>query len=650
MKASLLLVALVANSALRLHAVDNVTLKAPIANIASTANSVFAPINLRNHLEVAGLTGAGVRFDTVLGAFTVDTFDSLAPNTVTNFLRYVNESRFTNSFIHRSDSTFNVIQGGSYLAGLTPPPIPVFLQVTPLRNCVTAIGGIVVTCQSTAPAAVGMTISGSSVSSGTTIASIVNATTFTISAPAIANGTVDQLTVAYPPIAMETTSTALNNRGTIAMARQGGNLNSATGGWFINTADNPGFEPASALSGNSYCVFGQVIGTGMSVVDAIRARPILDFGFPLLIPYVGTLPAPDTIGLANLVTVSSMRQVFPTANGQNSFVQITLTNTNPSLVPASLNGSTLNLPLTSNRGGTARLAVTGTDRDGTVVNIPFSVTVTGGATTNTDLSGDAIDDIILQNGAGQILGWAMNGTGGIARWFWLYTAGLGDWRVMKQADVNGDGFTDLILQNNVGQVLAWFFNGNGGLIGATWLFPSGLGDWRVVGVADISQDGAPDIILQNSAGLILARLTDGRGTPTGWAWVSLNTIGDFRVVGVTDINRDAINDVIFQNTAGQILVWLLNGTGSPVNMATGQGLKPGPGFLYSGALGPWRVATVSDMNRDGIPDLVMQYPAGQILAWLLDGTGTAVNLSTGAGLKPGSGFIYTGVLGDWRVR
>lgn len=85
-------------------------------------------------------------------------------------------------------------------------------------------------------------------------------------------------------------------------------------------------------------------------------------------------------------------------------------------------------------------------------------------------------------------------------------------------------------------------------------------------------------------------------------------------------------------------------------MATGQGLKPGPGFLYSGALGPWRVATVSDMNNDGIPDLVMQYSAGQILAWLLDGTGRAVNLSTGVGLKPGSGFIYTGVLGDWRVR
>jgi hypothetical protein len=267
-----------------------------------------------------------------------------------------------------------------------------------------------------------------------------------------------------------------------------------------------------------------------------------------------------------------------------------------------------------------------------------------------DLSGDTVDDLVLQNGSGQILVWQLDGFGRIGGGFWVYGGGLGDWKVVAVADISGDAFTDLILQNNAGQTLAWLTNGSGAVTSGIWLFQSGLGDWRVVGVADINRDGAADIILQNSAGLILARLTDGRGTPTSWVWVSQNALGDWKVVGVTDMDGDAINDVAFQNAAGQLVVWRLDGTGTPVNLTTGQGLKAGSGFLYSGALGPWRVATVSDMNRDGIPDLVMQYPSGQILAWLLDGTATAVNPGTGAGLKPGSGYIYSGGLGDWRVR
>jgi hypothetical protein len=392
----------------------------------------------------------------------------------------------------------------------------------------------------------------------------------------------------------------------------------------------------------------------MTVVDGIRALPVFtDFGGLFKIPYIGTLPPPGQgIYLSNLIAVNSMTSgpVFPTANGQNSYVQFTLTNTNPSLVPATLAGSTLNLPLNANRGGTARLTITATDGDGTVVTIPFTVNVTGGTTTNTDLSGDTIDDLILQNNAGQILGWRMDGMGQVAAGFWIYTGGLGDWKIARQADINGDGFTDLIMQNTVGQVIAWLMNGSGGVASGIWLFPSGLGDWRVVGVADFDGDGTADIILQNSAGLILARLTDGRGNPTGWAWVSVNAGGDWKVVGFTDITGDAINDVVLQNTLGQIFVWPLDGTGRAINFANGVGLKPGSGYLYAGGLGAWRVATMADTNRDGIPDLVFQYPYGQIVIWLLDGTGRAINLSTGVGLKPGSGSLYSGTLGDWRIR
>ena len=59
---------------------------------------------------------------------------------------------------------------------------------------------------------------------------------------------------------------------------------------------------------------------------------------------------------------------------------------------------------------------------------------------------------------------------------------------------------------------------------------------------------------------------------------------------------------------------------------------------------------MEDISSDGIQDVILQNNAGQIYSWLLDGTGNTVNFSTGAGLKPGSNYLYSGGLGDWRVR
>ena len=54
----------------------------------------------------------------------------------------------------------------------------------------------------------------------------------------------------------------------------------------------------------------------------------------------------------------------------------------------------------------------------------------------------------------------------------------------------------------------------------------------------------------------------------------------------------------------------------------------------------WRVAALSDMNGDGIADLVFQNNIGQIAAWYLNASGGTTS----------TGYLYTGALGDWRVR
>jgi len=53
------------------------------------------------------------RFHTDLGEIDVELLQNVAPNTVANFLRYVNRGAYDNSFIHRSVPSF-VIQGGGY--------------------------------------------------------------------------------------------------------------------------------------------------------------------------------------------------------------------------------------------------------------------------------------------------------------------------------------------------------------------------------------------------------------------------------------------------------------------------------------------------------------------------------------------------------
>ncbi len=85
-----------------------------------------------------------------------------------------------------------------------------------------------------------------------------------------------------------------NLRGTIAMAKSEGDPNSATSQWFISLADNSANLDAQ---NGGFTVFGQVVGDGMDVVDAIAALSTFGFAAPYnqipLIDYPATDPVDD---------------------------------------------------------------------------------------------------------------------------------------------------------------------------------------------------------------------------------------------------------------------------------------------------------------------------------------------------------------------
>ena len=107
----------------------------------------------------------------------------------------------------------------------------------------------------------------------------------------------DRILVGAPSVINEPVFS--NVRASIAMAKIAGDPNSATTQWFINLSDNS----ANLDSQNGgFTVFGEVIGNGMDVVDAIQAVPTWDWS---------TIGPFDTIPLINYTAQDFVNGVQP---------------------------------------------------------------------------------------------------------------------------------------------------------------------------------------------------------------------------------------------------------------------------------------------------------------------------------------------------
>lgn len=197
-----------------------VNVLSPLADLTRPSTATTETISIAGRFDDPDVTGTVVRFNTNGAApadrLFVELFDQAGPGrtrttpqTVANFLSYVDDGSYTNTIIHRSVTDF-VVQGGGFKAPTAALGQP---------------GG----------------------------------TPSTITARA--------------PVVNEPGNT--NVRGTIAMAKLGGNPDSATNQWFFNLANNndPTNPNSLDVQNGGFTAFGRVLGGGMAAVDAMAAVP-----------------------------------------------------------------------------------------------------------------------------------------------------------------------------------------------------------------------------------------------------------------------------------------------------------------------------------------------------------------------------------------
>lgn len=88
-----------------------------LAPVTAAVNAADAVINIDSTFQDADavLGNSIVRYDTVLGTFDVELFDSVAPQTVANYLQYVNDGDYNNTIFHRREpNSPQVLQGGGF--------------------------------------------------------------------------------------------------------------------------------------------------------------------------------------------------------------------------------------------------------------------------------------------------------------------------------------------------------------------------------------------------------------------------------------------------------------------------------------------------------------------------------------------------------
>lgn len=295
----------------------------------------------------------------------------------------------------------------------------------------------------------------------------------------------------FPAVTNEPGNT--NIRGTIAMAKLGGNPNSATNQFFFNLGDNS----ANLDSQNGgFTAFARVLGTGMTVVDAMAALQRFNFGSPfdeLPAKDVTNQAAVDRSKLVNISSVNRANELVFTASSSNPAVATT--NVGP-------NGS-----LTVDYGDTGSGTSTITVRAASVFN-PADFTERQFTVTLNDATPNPNPRVLVAGadiGAGsQPWVTVVNAaTGAVVSRFLAYEEGFGGGVRVTLGDVTGDRVDEILTgpgPGREGEIRVFRQNGTELVNYRTLPFGPGYRAGVEVAAGDINGDRIADIVAGVSRG------------------------------------------------------------------------------------------------------------------------------------------------------
>lgn len=167
-----------------------------------------------------------------------------------------------------------------------------------------------------------------------------------------------------------------NLRGTIAMAKIGGQPNSATTNFFFNLDDN---SENLDNQNEGFTVFGRLAEPSLATLDVLAAKP--RYNIPVAFgtggnqnmtdwPFNETMAPPVAMNQAKLLKINTARRIEP-------LEYELVANSAPGVLEVLLEGSLLNLRGLAAGNSTVELEVT--DRDGNSINHTFTVSVSGSA-------------------------------------------------------------------------------------------------------------------------------------------------------------------------------------------------------------------------------------------------------------------------------
>ena len=184
-------------------------------------------------VDIVYSTNPVVSINTNFGNILVELYENETPLSVDNFLFYVNEGRYNESFFHRSSAPNNVIQAGGFTTDSTVLDDDTDIDVVSTRGNVQNESGID------------------------------------------------------------------NTTGTIGLARDPDDVDSANSQFYFNTADNPGFD-------GLFAVFGQAL--SLTTIQSIFSLPVSMFARPF-----NELPLEDGDTFAVISSVEGQGELAGTA-------------------------------------------------------------------------------------------------------------------------------------------------------------------------------------------------------------------------------------------------------------------------------------------------------------------------------------------------